>query len=234
MDTQRHRKQGKTSRWIHWVWLWAIRPIQPREVQNSCFSRRHRSVSLLHNYSADLRIFKLDSIHSHTTSSYRSGWSAEDFVDKIIQFRQFIKEKDISARSLLQLIGERNLQTVFPNVNIALRLFMTLPVTKRSFSKLGLVKNILRSTMGHKVLSHLPLMSIEHDVLRKLDFTSIVKDFSARVKKENILKVRICTYLLFCGCRTISRQPQLSVHRRKQGRGGADASPCRLIFLVTF
>lgn len=66
---------------------------------------------------------------------------------------EFVKEnEDTSARSLWQLIRGRKLQSVFPNVDIALRLFMTLPVTsvssERSFSKLGLVKNRPRSTMG--------------------------------------------------------------------------------------
>lgn len=102
-----------------------------------------------------------------------------------------IKEnEDTSARSLLQLIRGRKLQSVFPNVDIALRLFMTLPVTnasgEHSFSKLGLVKNRLSSTMGQNRLNHLSLMSIESDILHKLDFTSLIKDFSVRkTRKKN-------------------------------------------------
>ncbi|XDV19134.1 hypothetical protein PO909_024682, partial [Leuciscus waleckii] len=72
-----------------------------------------------------------------------AGDLEEDFVDEIGQFRQFLKEKeDTSGRSLLQFIRARKLQSVFPNVDIALRLFMTLPVTNASgerffFSKTG-------------------------------------------------------------------------------------------------
>ena len=46
-------------------------------------------------------------------------------------------------------------------------LFLTLPVTvataERSFSKLKLIKNYLRSTMGQERLSGLAMLSIEND-----------------------------------------------------------------------
>lgn len=66
----------------------------------------------------------------------------------------------------------------------ALRLFMTLPVTnasgERSFSKLGLIKNRLRSTMGQNRLNHLTLMSLESNILRKLDFINLINGFSTQ------------------------------------------------------
>lgn len=97
---------------------------------------------------------------------------------------KFLKEKeDTSGRSLLQFIRARKLQSVFPNVDIALRLFMTLPVTnasgEHSFSKLGLIKNRL---------NHLSLMSIENDVLHKLEFSGLIKDFSARKSRKKKLR----------------------------------------------
>uniref|UniRef100_A0A3B3QZT7 TTF-type domain-containing protein n=1 Tax=Paramormyrops kingsleyae TaxID=1676925 RepID=A0A3B3QZT7_9TELE len=115
-----------------------------------------------------------------------------DFVEEIVHFREYVKEsqgKDTSAGLLLRDLRERNLQTAFPNVDIALRLFMTLPVTnasgERSFSKLGLIKNRLRSTMGQNKLNHLTLMSLESDILRKLDFTSLINDFTRKARKAN-------------------------------------------------
>ena len=83
----------------------------------------------------------------------------EDFVDELGQFRELIKgQEETSARSLLSLVRGRRLQAVFPNVDIALGLFLTLPVTnaggERSFSKLGLVKK-KNSTMGQNRLNHL-------------------------------------------------------------------------------
>ena len=50
---------------------------------------------------------------------------------------------------------------------------------ERSFSKLKLVKNYLRNTMGQDRLNSLTLLSIEHEQLRKLDFTSVINKFAA-------------------------------------------------------
>lgn len=71
-----------------------------------------------------------------------------EFCKEIIQFKDFIcHDEPSSARELLMTIRKRKLQTIFPNVDVALRLYLTLPVTnasgERSFSKLKLVKNRL-------------------------------------------------------------------------------------------
>ena len=43
-----------------------------------------------------------------------------------------------------------------------------------------LIKNRLRTTMSQERLCSLSLLNIEHDVLRTLDFTSIIEDFAKR------------------------------------------------------
>ena len=95
----------------------------------------------------------------------------EDFVEEVVQFREFVQDEKMSGTSaveLLKCLRRRKLHTVFPNTDIALWLFLAMPVTnasgERSFSKLGLVKNRLRSTMQQERVSHLTLMSIEHDI----------------------------------------------------------------------
>ncbi|OCT76249.1 hypothetical protein XELAEV_18031444mg [Xenopus laevis] len=113
----------------------------------------------------------------------------DDFANKIFQLREFLQgHETTAARGLLQLIRQKKLLSVFPNVDIALRLFMTLPVTnasgERSFSKLSLIKNKLRSTTQQSRLNHLALMSIESDVLQKMDFTSLIKEFSVRKARK--------------------------------------------------
>jgi hypothetical protein len=58
---------------------------------------------------------------------------------------------------------------------------------ERSFSKLGIVKGDLRSSMGQERLSMLALMSIEHDVLRSIDFTDTIEEFAiAKARKTAI------------------------------------------------
>lgn len=125
---------------------------------------------------------------SHLQSKYSADLEM-DFVEEIVQFKDFIRDKGItSARLLLQFIREKKLQDIFPNVDIAFRLYLTFPVTnasgERSFSKLKIVKNRLRSTMGQERLNHLTLMSIESDLVRKLDFSDLVKEFAVKKSRK--------------------------------------------------
>ena len=110
----------------------------------------------------------------------------EDFVEEAVQFGEFLqheKASSMSAKELLKMVRLRKLHTVFHNTDIALRLFLTMPVTnasrERSFSKLALVKNRLRSSMEQERVSNLTLMSIEYDILRQMDFEDIIKAFSS-------------------------------------------------------
>ncbi|CAM4509097.1 unnamed protein product [Leuciscus chuanchicus] len=79
----------------------------------------------------------------------------EDFVEEVVQFREFVQDENVSSTFAVEFLKlrRRKLHTVFPNTDIALRLFLTMPVTnasgERSFSKLDLVKNRLRSSMQH-------------------------------------------------------------------------------------
>lgn len=61
------------------------------------------------------------------------------------------KIKIPSALKCLQIIHDNNLNSVFPNVDVAYRLYFSLPVAncsaERTFSNLKRVKNELRSTM---------------------------------------------------------------------------------------
>ncbi|KAI0218791.1 hypothetical protein LSAT2_029513, partial [Lamellibrachia satsuma] len=61
--------------------------------------------------------------------------------------------------------------------------FMCMMVTnctgERSFSRLKLTKNHLRSAMGQQRLNLLSLMCIESDILKNIDFQPIIKQFSA-------------------------------------------------------
>jgi hypothetical protein len=49
---------------------------------------------------------------------------------------------------------------------------------ERSFSKLKRIKNELRLTILQGRLNHLTLMSLEHEVLRKIDLTELIDKFT--------------------------------------------------------
>ena len=76
---------------------------------------------------------------------------------KYKRFQGFIKDllpkkvpSETTAAFLLRTIAEHRIKDAYPNVHTALQIYLTLMVTnctgERSFSKLKLVENYLRST----------------------------------------------------------------------------------------
>ena len=89
---------------------------------------------------------------------------------------------NLSPLELLNAICKLQLQSIFGEVCIALRIFCTLPVTvaggERAFSKLKMIKNYLRSTMSPERLCSLAMLSIESQLARKLDFKDLISDIA--------------------------------------------------------
>jgi len=71
---------------------------------------------------------------------------------------------------------------LFPNLVTALKILLTLPITaasaERSFSKLKIIKNYLRSQICQMRLVGLTVLSIEKDVSNKLDMEEIIEEFA--------------------------------------------------------
>ena len=112
--------------------------------------------------------------------------------DEFIQLRTYVKpEDDTSPQGLMHMITNCGLQPMFPNVHIALRIFLTLPVTncegERSFSLLARVKNELRTSMKQKRLKALSLMAIESELTKSLDFSDIVDTFSRSKSRKKLM-----------------------------------------------
>ena len=115
-----------------------------------------------------------------------------EIVDEIIHLKSIhaanIKENLSSPLLLLNKFAELNLSSLFPNLCIALRIFLTLPVTvassERSFSVLTRVKSHLRATMGQQRLVNLALLSIENRLARILNYNDIIKDFAQKKARK--------------------------------------------------
>jgi len=90
----------------------------------------------------------------------------------------------MNALDILQYLLSNDLINIFPNLSISLRILLTMPVTvateKRSFSKLKIIKNYLRSTMKQERLTNLSIISIEREISKNLDITDIVNEFSIK------------------------------------------------------
>lgn len=93
------------------------------------------------------------------------------------------KAKDWAILDVLQFIVEWDFMESLPNLTLSLKLFLTICVSvascERSFSKLKLIKNYLRSTMGQSRLSDLAILSIESELVKGIDFNEVIHNFAA-------------------------------------------------------
>ena len=111
---------------------------------------------------------------------------SEELVGEMLHLKAIHREnlgKDIlSPLHLLSRLSEENLNGLFPNVYVALRLFCTLPVSvagaERSISGLATLKHDLRSTMSHKRLSSLGMLYFNSAIARQLSFEALIHDFA--------------------------------------------------------
>uniref|UniRef100_A0A3Q1DI04 TTF-type domain-containing protein n=1 Tax=Amphiprion ocellaris TaxID=80972 RepID=A0A3Q1DI04_AMPOC len=93
-----------------------------------------------------------------------------------------------SPSEMLDYIYKESGLDIYPNLSIALRLLLTLPVTvasgERSFSKLKMIKTYLRSTMSQDRLSALAVLSIEQEVRKSVDMDLLISRFAeAKARK---------------------------------------------------
>ena len=100
-------------------------------------------------------------------------------------------ELPLPPLKLLNKLVEIGFDQLFPYITISLRIFLTLPVTvasaERSFSKLKLIKNHLRSLMGQQRLVDLVVMGIESDLTRKADFQELIDAFAHEKARKVLL-----------------------------------------------
>lgn len=121
-------------------------------------------------------------VHKTMTDKGLADIDGPEMMQEIINLPQLSPQT--SAWEMLTFLYNNRLQEVYPNLWIALRIALTLPVTvasaERSFSKLKLIKTYLRSSMGQERLSGLAVISINGDVAQKLSEIDLIADFAAR------------------------------------------------------
>ena len=81
---------------------------------------------------------------------------------------------------------------MYYGVRIAYRILLTIPVTvalaERSFSKLKLIKSYFRSTMSQEIMIVLAMLSIEKNMVEKLDYVNLISTFAAKNVRRVIFK----------------------------------------------
>ena len=127
----------------------------------------------------------------------------DTIVNELVQFKNLLQSVLSESDSILlrpnpnakttsvsqeqhmyQFIYDKHLQAAFPNTEILLRMYLVIMTSncsgERSFSKLKLIKSRFRTTMSQDRLCSLSLLSIEHDILREMDFSTVIDDFAKR------------------------------------------------------
>ena len=91
-----------------------------------------------------------------------------------------------------KVIVEDNIECAFPNIEISLRIFLTLMITncttERSFSQMKRIKNPNRTTMRQERLESLSLLMIEADLLRQINFEYLIKAFANKKCRRKLFK----------------------------------------------
>ena len=96
--------------------------------------------------------------------------------------------KAIDPQGVLNFLKDHKLMESFPNISVALRVLLTLPVSvasgERSFSKLKLIKSYLRSTMSQERLVGLATISIESELANSIDIRRSVSEFAKQKARK--------------------------------------------------
>lgn len=112
-----------------------------------------------------------------------SDVNGQQLCDEMMHFQALLKNTEVETPAhYLNFILKNNMEDCFPNTWICLRILLTIPISvasgERSFSKLKLIKTYLRSTMTQERLSALAIISIESDIARSLDLSSVIEKFA--------------------------------------------------------
>ena len=93
-----------------------------------------------------------------------------------------IRQKNESIIDTYQYLHKLDACATFSNVEVALKIFLTIPISnctsERSFSLLKRLKSPLRSILGQEKLSSLALLSFENDLTSSLDYNDIIVEFA--------------------------------------------------------
>ena len=123
----------------------------------------------------DMSPGELRAASEHLVKTYSSDLEST-LCEEIVQFAEFVRPhvQLLSGNvevEMYRILMEPGIREAFPNVEVALRLYLTILVSncsgERSFSTLKRVKNEIRTSMTDERLNQLALMCIESAILRR-------------------------------------------------------------------
>ena len=120
----------------------------------------------------------------------------EDALEaELTTFRCHLREnyrEIVTVRSTLEYLKSHN-KTFFPLIRQCFKLLLTVPVTsasaKRSFSKLKLVKTVMRSVMNQERLTELLTLACERNLTDTIDIEKLANRWSKLTKRGLLIKI---------------------------------------------
>jgi hypothetical protein len=110
----------------------------------------------------------------------------DDFVSELKVLQMTLPNTSMSPDQIFDFVRAAD---CYLNVSIAYRILLTVPVTvasaERSFSKLKLLKNYLRSTMSQERLNGLAMCCIERNMLDSIDLDTVIDDFASKNARKS-------------------------------------------------
>jgi hypothetical protein len=117
---------------------------------------------------ADLRDHCINFVKTFSLDG-SSDVDVNDMISELTVIQSTLPDKPISAMEIFEFVTEAD---CYPNISIAYRILFTMPVTvasaQRTFSKLKLLKNYLRSVMSQERLNGLATLFCQSLQLRSL------------------------------------------------------------------
>lgn len=160
--------------------------------------KSYNSINKLFGLFSNLKNLETKEVQVHCKTFaefYHVDINENELILECIHLKAYLSELDISEFSIsstYKCLKSNRLEETFPNIIISFRIFLSMMITncsgERSFSKLNLIKEELRSTMSQKRLNSLSLMSIEHELLSSLDYENVIGDFSNEKARKKTFK----------------------------------------------